>query len=300
MRSLRLLAVAALLACCSRADAPSSRPSPPAEIAAATAARTPAAPRPTSSDVTFLVVSDTHFGHEGIERTHEVLVSKMSSVTGVDFPRAVGGAVFPPRGLVITGDLTEWGRREQWDRFVAWYGPRGRLRLPVFETVGNHDKVEGPFVEAQVAQRHGGRFYAWDWDELHLVALGEAPDDEGLAFLERDLAVLEPDVPIALFFHLPLAGPFSRDRWFGEGTYRTRFAAVLASHNVVGIFHGHHHARGHYVWNGIDVYKPGAVKDDGHTFAVVHLTRARMTVAWRATDRDAWVDVHDKQLRPPR
>lgn len=252
-------------------------------------------------DVTFLVVSDTHFGYEGIERTHELLVSKMSSVAGARYPRGLPGEVVAmPRGLLITGDLTEWGRPEQWDRFVAWYGDGGPLRLPVFETVGNHDKVEGAYVEAQVARRHGGRFYSWDWDALHLVALGEAPDDEGLAFLERDLAALEADVPVVLFFHLPLAGAFSTDRWFGAGDFRDRLARAVVRRNVVGIFHGHHHARGHYVWNGIDVYKPGALKDDGRTFAVVHLTRSRMTVAWRAIDRDGWAEVHDKTLVAPR
>lgn len=194
---------------------------------------------------------------------------------------------------MITGDLTEWGRREQWDRFVA---SQARLRLPVLEMAGNHDKVEGPFVEAQVAARHGGRFYAWDWDDVHLVALGEAPDEEGLAFLARDLEGVARDVPIALFLHLPLAGPFSTERWFGQGTYRARLAALLDGHDVVGIFHGHRHARGRYVWSGIDVYEPGAVKDDGRSFAVVHLTRTRMRVGWRAVDRDAWLEVHEKPL----
>ena len=66
----------------------------------------------------------------------------------------MGGTVAPPRGLLVTGDLTEWGSVEEWEPFAATYGldggTNGKLRIPVFEVVGNHDKVHGPFVEQQV------------------------------------------------------------------------------------------------------------------------------------------------------
>lgn len=111
--------------------------------------------------------------------------------------RAAARSCSTPTGATEASDVTFL----QGDRFVAWYGDGVRLRLPVFETVGNHDEVEGPYVEAQVARRHGGRFYSWDWDAIHLVAL-----------------------------------------------------------------------------------------------AVVHLTQSRMSVAWRAIDREGWTEVHDEAL----
>jgi hypothetical protein len=126
------------------------------------------------------------------------------------------------------------------------------------------------------------------------VSLAEAPDDLGLAFLEEDLGRLARDVPILLFFHFPLGGAFATGNWFGDGPYRDRLAQLLADRRILGIFHGHHHARGHYVWNGIDIYKPGSVKDSAHTFAVVHVTEGRMTVSWRDFDRDAWTHEHAK------
>jgi hypothetical protein len=50
-------------------------------------------------------------------------------------------------------------------------GSEGSLKLPVFEMIGNHDKVtKGPWVGDQVTARHGGRFYSWNWDDVHLVA----------------------------------------------------------------------------------------------------------------------------------
>jgi 3',5'-cyclic AMP phosphodiesterase CpdA len=252
------------------------------------------------TDVTFIVVSDTHFGFGDIEKTNAALVPKLNAMAGKAYPHDLGGTIAPPRGLLVTGDLTEWGKVEEWEPFVATYGLRGTeaaLRMPVFEVIGNHDKVHGPWVEQQVSARHGGRFYAWDWDDVHFVALGEAPDDEGLAFLERDLSRVDGRVPLVLYFHLALLGPWSTGHWFGDGDYKGRLARILKGHLVAGNFHGHHHATGHYQWAGIDVWKPGAVKDGAHTFAVVHVTDARMTVASYDYDRDAWAGTFAKALR---
>jgi hypothetical protein len=270
------------------------------------------------TDVTFLVSSDAHFGYGypddlaklsadpvkdpiGLETTHRALVPRMNTIAGTRWPSPIAGVVGKPRGLLISGDLTEWGRVEEWKRFVAWYGLQGTegpLHMPVFEVIGNHDKVHGPWVEQQVAARHGGRFYAWDWDDLHLIALGEAPDDEGLAWLARDLDTLEADVPIVVYFHLALEGPWSTGHWFGDGNFKERLAALLAHRRVVGIFHGHHHATDHYVWHGTDVYKPGAVKGSAHTFAVVNVTDTRVSVAYRNFDNDTWQWSQDKALAP--
>lgn len=274
-------------------DASASAPS--ADAAPARVVR----PRKRGSDVTFLVVSDTHFGFGGIEAAHGVLIPKLNHIAGREYPPMTGGAVALPRGLLVTGDLTEWGKPEEWEPFAATYGltgKEGKLGLPVFEVVGNHDKVTAHYVEEHVAARHGGRFYSWDWDDLHLVALGEAPDDEGLAFLSRDLDGIARDTPIVLYFHLALAGPWSTDNWFADGNYKSRLAQLCDRRNIVAIFHGHHHATDHYTWHGIDVFKPGAVKDGAHTFAVVHVTDDRMTVGSFDWDRDVWAGVFDKTL----
>ena len=156
-------------------------------------------------------------------------------------------------------------------------------------------------LEELVAKRHGGgRYYAWDWDDVHLVALGEAPDDEGLGFLERDLEGIANDVPLVLYFHLALMGPWSTGNWFAEGTFKDRLAKIIEKRNVAAIFHGHHHATDHYTWHGIDVWKPGAVKDGAHTFAVAHVTDDRMTIASYDWDRDGWAGMLDKRMPPPR
>jgi predicted phosphodiesterase len=275
MRSLVVVLVVALVVVgCSRGVDPP--PIPTAPPTARVGTDPPPARARSSLDVTFAVLSDTHLGHPGIEDAEARAVSRLDAIAGL-------------RGVVVTGDLTENGLEPEWERFLFFYRDR-----PVFENVGNHDMNRGTWIWDRVAERHGGRFYTWQWDDLHLVSLGQAPDDLGLAFLEEDLGRLAPGAPILLFFHFPLAGPFATGNWFGDGPYRDRLGKLLAGRKILGIFHGHHHARGHYVWQGIDIYKPGSVKNSAHTFAVVHVTRGQMTVVWRDFDHDAPADEHAK------
>lgn len=273
-----------------------AKPAPPLEKSAAAATRDAGPPKrgkKGGTDVTFAVVSDTHFGYGGMVEQNEKLVAKVNAIGGKAYPAAIGGAVAKPRGLLVTGDLTEWGRVEEWEPFLATYA---KCNVPVFEVIGNHDKVHGPWVGDQVAKRHGGHFYAWSWDDVRFVALGEAPDDEGLAFLAKELDGLERDVPLVVYFHLALLGPWSTDNWFADGDYKERLAKLLEGRNVAAIFHGHHHATGHYLWHGIDVFKPGAVKHDAHTFAVVHVTDERFSLGSYDWENDAWASSFEKTL----
>ena len=277
------------------------RTTPATSEAPDAAATTPAIvkrKRAPSRDVTFLAVSDTHFGYVA-ESTHAVLVRKLDAIAGHPYPPGIGGTVAPPRGLLVTGDLTEWGREEEWSRFLAFYGNTGAdggVQVPVREVVGNHDKVAGPYVTDQVAKRHGGKWYTFDWDDVRFFALGEAPDDDGLAWLARELDALAPNVPIVLYFHFPLAGPFSTDQWFGDGNYRDRLGAMLDGRCVAAIFHGHHHASQHYTWRGIHVYKPGAVKNDAHTFTVTRIAGSTVSVAYFDWEKDAWAFSHARDM----
>jgi predicted phosphodiesterase len=241
-------------------------------------------------DVRFLVVSDTHLGFADIANENARLIPKLNEI---------GGA--KARGVVITGDLTEYGQPKEWEQFVKLYGLHGTetaLKLPVFEMVGNHDKVNlGPWVEQRVSERHETkeRFYSWDWDDLHLVALQEGPDQDGLAWLAKDLERQAADVPLVIFFHLALLGPWSTGNWFDDA-YKERFAQAIAQRNVVAIFHGHHHATGHYQWKSYDVFKPGAVKHGAHTFAVVHATDKTWTLDSYNWDLGMFADHFEKRM----
>jgi hypothetical protein len=324
-------AAAAMLACgavawCSRRAGPSSAARMPA-AASAPAVRSgspshvprtsvPEAPpraraRRGGMDLTFLVTADTHIGYRGkvpvpetpsgvdIEEVHEKAIVAMNTITGTPLPRALGGRVGEPRGLLIAGDLTETGRAAEWARFEVIFGltgREGRIRYPVYEGAGNHDKAGGPHVERQIARRHGGARYAFDWDDVHVVCLGEAPNDEDLAWLRSDLDAVGRDVGIVLYFHFPLAGPYSRGNWFGDGGYHERLHETIAGRRVLGIFTGHYHASGVYRWRGFDAYLVGSAKHSWHAFSVVRVTDERMTVASYNYDRRAFWWWHDKPV----
>jgi 3',5'-cyclic AMP phosphodiesterase CpdA len=231
-------------------------------------------------------VSDTHFGCCDIEQSHVALIRSLNALEGRAYPTDVhwpSSTVPPLRGLLVAGDLTEWGKPEEWTRFLHFYGKpgsAGALRFPTFEVIGNHDRASGTHVESGVAARHGGkRFYSYDWDRVHFLALGEAPDDEGLAFVAEDLQTRPKDVPLVLYFHLPLDGPAAAGWWFADGDYPDRLEALLRGRNVLALFHGHHHSSGHYQWRGYDVFRPGAVKGAPHEFSVVHITDTQFTLA---------------------
>lgn len=277
---MKRLAVLLLLAvaCKKKADPAAEAQPTPAPMPTMVNVTPPANP----ADVTFVVASDTHFGFPGTEETNARLLDHVRKLPGI-------------AGLVVTGDLTEWGKREEWDRFLFFYGD-GKAPVPVFEMMGNHDKVvDGPFLESQIASRHGnGRFYSWDWGSVHLVSLGEAPDDDGIAFLERDLAA-HPG-PTFVFFHLCLSGPYSTDNWFAEGDHKAKLAKTLRGHHISAIVHGHHHRHGRYVWEGFDVFKPGAAKHNDHSFVIISAKDQTLTAKWLDYEHDAIIDTFTKKL----
>jgi 3',5'-cyclic AMP phosphodiesterase CpdA len=253
-------------------------------------------------EVTFLVCADTHFGVQvpggsdgrlvPIESLHSSCIHQMNTIAGRSWPAAIGGRVAAPRGVIVAGDLTEDGTAAQWAAFEKYYGRTGSdgmLRWPVFESIGNHDLVQGDLVSRKVAERHGATRYSWDWDDLHLVSLADGPDGAALEWLRADLEAVGRELPVVLFLHYPLLGPWSGGNWFGDGDFRARLANTIAPANVAAILHGHYHATGHYLWRQHPVYTPGSAKHEWRSFLVVRVTDQRVDVAcWNYESRAWW------------
>jgi cytolysin (calcineurin-like family phosphatase) len=307
MRTSRLAAAVVIgLACLATAVAIRRRPATASTSEPVVSARR--AP-PRDLDLTFLVTADTHVGYRDlviggpagmtVDAARDLEIRALNEIAGKPLPSALGGTVGEPRGLLIAGDLTEQGRPHEWAQFEAIFGltgKEGRIRYPVYEGAGNHDKWAGNHVEKQIARRHGAARYSWDWGDVHLVCLGEAPNGADLEWLRADLTAAGPLHGIILFLHFPLEGPNSTGQWFGDGDYRARLADVLAGREVLGIFNGHSHTSGHYRWRGWDAYLEGSVKHAWHSFAVVHITGERMTVASYNYDRRGFWWWHDKPI----
>jgi len=222
----------------------------------------------------------------------------MNALPGAPLPRRVGGVVQQPRGVLIAGDLTDGGTKPQWREFVDHYGlsgKDGRLKFPVYECSGNHDRHTFLFrpVLHGVRRRHGGLTYSWDWDDVHLASLDCYPDAGSLRWLTRDLARVGTERPVVIFFHYPLLGPYSD--WWNQNE-KNAFRDAIMGYNVIAIFHGHYHASNRYRWEGYDVYNVGSPRHSAHSFAVVRITDTTMTVTSRDWDRGIWRWTHHKAI----
>lgn len=258
------------------------------------------------ADVSFLVQSDTHFGGglempwfgprigqdpagPAIQDIHRSLATQANAIEGKSWPAPIGGPIDRPVGMLIAGDLTEDGDPPQWDEFVRVYGDGKLLNMPVAESIGNHDHRVSDYVAEQVTRRHGAVAYSFDWGLLHVVSLGEEPTSDNVAWLRRDLDCVPRPAPIVLFFHKPVAGPYSTHGWLADDGNASELLDAIRGHDVAAIFHGHVHETGPYVWHGIPVYVAGSAKSDARSFLVVRVTDDRIQVAaWNYEFQAFW------------
>ncbi len=271
-------------------------------------------PRQGGLNTTLWVLSDLHFGSQVRGRdaqgkstwidampVRNEMDRQMRGITGKPWPKAIGGTVGAASALLIAGDLTQDGKQSEWDQFVKFYDldQPAADAVPVYECIGNHDEQHGSSVPAYVAARHGGKYYAVDFGDLHVVNLSAGPDAAGLDWLNRDLAATGCERPVILYMHYPLLGPWSRS-WFGWNTPVTeRFGEIVAKFNIVAILHGHFHVPGRYQWRGIDVYNIGSIQHGARCFGVIQVTDTTFTYgSWNAELKNWWW-WHSKPINSP-
>ena len=160
-----------------------------------------AAPRGAGRDVTFFHISDQHYDDEMEDPEMFVpTIRAMNELPGTAWPDAIGGGVDRPRGVIMTGDLTNDGTPGEWQAYAGQWGLTGHdglLHYPVFEGAGNHDGApssaapgDAGHVRRQIIERTrrrpgvtnvsaNGLHYSWDWDDVHFVMLNEyaGPED---------------------------------------------------------------------------------------------------------------------------
>ncbi len=142
--------------------------------------------------ITFIAASDTHFKVPDSQNDGKRLIlAGMNQLAGKKFPASLKGeTIGKPLGVMVAGDMIDGGRDakaqlELWTRDFGLTGTDGAvLKLPVYETWGNHDG--GNLVPEVIAARNknrvglvaasptgdGGPSYSWDWGSLHLVSVG--------------------------------------------------------------------------------------------------------------------------------
>ena len=237
-------------------------------------------------DLTFFIAADTHFGYKGSDALNRKQIDAMNSLPGTPLPDALGGVVGKPRGVLVAGDLTDYGRASQWKQFVEHYGLTGKdglLKYPVQECSGNHDVYadnDKP-VLAGIKKRHGSLVRRWVWQGVCFISIDCGPADDAYAWVAGQLKKLGTRCPVVLMLHYSIVGPYS-DSWSAQE--KIDLARVIKGHNVVAIFHGHYHISEHYKWEGFDVYNVGSPRHGCHTFATARITDDELSVASRWWD----------------
>lgn len=248
-----------------------------------------------SSELTFFVTADPHFGADGLVERNRRQIRAMHELPGTPMPEELGGTVGRPSAVLVAGDLTDFGTSGQWAEYLEHYGPGGLLGYPVYECTGNHDRffpLGSPALDG-VRARHGDLLYGAALGPLRVISLDLYPDTASQEWLARQLGRIGRGVPVVLFFHYTLAGHFSD--WWSEQD-KDSLARVIQGYSIAAIFHGHAHDSRHYVWRGHDVYNVGSPRHAWNSFAVVHVAKGVWSIAsWDWKD-GLWVWWHRKEL----
>jgi len=169
-----------------------------------------------SGEFVFIHASDTHI--------------QPSAVPRFDRLRAIVDSV-SPAFLLITGDLVRDALRVGEAEAAGYYElfgiEAGKIRVPVWTVPGNHELFGIERTRSGVAADHplydrgmyrhyrGPDYYSFTAGGVHFVGLNTADtndqwyyghvDSTQRKWLERDLSVVPPDVPVVTFNHIPFA-----------------------------------------------------------------------------------------------
>lgn len=202
-------------------------------------------------------LSDTHIRLPGQLAYRKVDTSKFLA-EAVD---AVLALPQPADAVVVTGDLTDFGRAAEYAQLRALLAP---LACPIYLMPGNHDdgaELRRAFPEHAYLRQADGRHvdYAVDLGGLRLVALDtsvpKAPygeiDDAQLAWLEKTLAAA-PSIPTVLaLHHPPFATRIGHMDDIGLVHGAGALEAVVAQHaQVERVISGHLHRSIQTRWGG--------------------------------------------------
>lgn len=167
----------------------------------------------------------------------------------------------PPDLVLMTGDLTDFGREEEYRLLRELIEP---LPMPVYVIPGNHDERENfrrAFHDHRYLPTAGKLHYVIDDYPLRMIGLdttiagksGGEVDAACLAWLADRLAV-EPERPTLLFMHHPPINSGIEHMDVQNCANASEFANLLHKHpQVCRILCGHVHRPIHTLWNGLSV-----------------------------------------------
>jgi 3',5'-cyclic AMP phosphodiesterase CpdA len=198
--------------------------------------------------LTLATANDVHFGETECGKTGDPATDAIGpvlrSAPGEEpYPELMNGAVvdemlaLDPDVVVVKGDLTDTGKAEEYELFLACYG---RLGARMHHVRGNHDAMRDPELARQ------GAPYAIVRDGVTLAVLDTAVPghvggalDAGQRDWLDELAAATPD-PVLVLAHHPVHNPdphYGLDPDDGDAL----LALFARRENIVGYLAGHTH-----------------------------------------------------------
>lgn len=187
------------------------------------------------SELSFIVVTDTHLGHKDSETA-----GKMWLKTAAEMGKAPGAFV------LHLGDIVDQGREEQYPKYLEG---RKLIGKPVHEIPGNHDPHE---LFQKYLRKEVDAAIEHEWLRVLLVGNAHTDSHEGFITPEQltwmdgqcDLAA-EKDQLILVAMHVPAHENKHPDRgWFVKpANGQTAFYELMKKHSarLLALFHGHFH-----------------------------------------------------------
>jgi predicted phosphodiesterase len=187
----------------------------------------------------FLHITDTH-----------VTASGKNADAVRQLVAEIGAMNLRPAFVVHTGDVTELGTPEEFDRYRAAIKDSP---VPFYAAPGNHDVRWSPLGKEAFTQALGPRYRSFDYGGCHFALLDSTVllehwghfDAAMLKWLEGDLKKVKKGAPVFLFFHHGI-GLESRQVDNEDDLLR-----VIAPYNVAAILVGHGHSDLQWKINGV-------------------------------------------------
>jgi predicted MPP superfamily phosphohydrolase len=179
-------------------------------------------------DFTFVHASDLHISPASLARTQRL--------------RALVDSIAPD-AILITGDLVRDALRVPEAEATSYYQlfmrERAAFHTPVFTVPGNHENFGIERDTSHVSTSHplygrrmyhhflGPDYYSFTRGGVHFIGLNTVDIDDQhyyghvdslqLAWLERDLALVPPSMPVVTFDHIPFFSAFEGINGYTDG-----------------------------------------------------------------------------------
>jgi len=143
--------------------------------------------------------------------------------------------------VVNLGDFASTGQQAQYNEFKKTVS---RLKIPVYNTLGNHDGIYGGWKIFR--KMFGPSYYSFDYDNSHFIVLDnafkESFDRDQFEWLKRDLTLSRADHKF-VFMHKPVFDPSTiyKDYIMSGRAVTEELMGLFQKYKVDYVFAGHIH-----------------------------------------------------------